>query len=144
MMTPSELKNAIALNLIDPRLFSIQFFISELSSFFYKVTGQTKTYMTSLDDIISYIESSDTSLSVALFTLIKSDDSIIQPFQITVTGLYLDLEKMRQVGNINLDLITSTFGRGYKNEGHELSFRLNYMNDGDQELPIKITKVLLV
>lgn len=143
MLTNSELKNIIVNNLNDNRLFSIQSFLTRLikRSVFgnginqYRIKNlDNNTFITTLAEFSTHINHDELIAEYNYSENATSDK--IHSF-IVIIGNYeveLDLNSTEDIIYLN------KFGLNNK----KIMFLLNYLNDNDTSLPIKITDVKLI
>lgn len=142
MLTPSALKTLINSNLADDRLFGIQVLLSDLIArdIHDAVTPQyriqkTGSDITTLADLMTAISGSTPEISVANGYSNVSNLSTL-PVTVLFPEIKVTLNTIHQADN----RLTLLHGKGV----FALGFVMNYINDGDTALPLKILNVVLV
>lgn len=143
-LTQAQLKTTIVNNLNDVRISAIAFFLEKLISRNihgggieqYRVKDiKTDTFVTNLADLISRIDE----------TYLKGDYNFNQPRQDTSRGHSISVISNQFVVEINSNsnedrVFSGRYGSGTK----IIQFGLNYFNDLDTTLPLKIYDVAII
>ena len=146
MMTNSEIKDIIGSNLVDKRIYSIQAFITRLIE--RKVHGdgiaqyrikdtKTDTFVSSLDDFIAKLDANSLHPDYFYYSD-KMEGDRTHPMAVNLANFEVQLNEHSDEDNI----YTQMFGGkgGIKN----ILLLINYLSDGDLDLPLKIIEIRLL
>jgi len=144
MLTNTQMRDAIAVNLNDPRMFAIQAFLTRLIErkthgdgiSRYRIRDKnTNTDVVSLNDFITKI--SPTSLIADYFYY--SDRMLgerTHPVAVNLTNFVVNTTKNSDEDSIYFNM----FG----GDGTDILLLLNYLSDNDVDLPLKIYEIRLI
>ena len=142
MLTTSQLKALIVDNLNDDKLYGVQLLLTEmLSREMYDVVMPRYRFkraaadITSLADLIAAINASAITVKASATYFSAAALSTI-PVVVTIDEIEVTLNVSYQTDS----KLTAQFGTGKST----LGFVMNYTNDGDAALPLKILNVILV
>lgn len=143
MITNAQIKAIILQNLDDIRISSISLFLLKLISR-KQFGGGINQYRLKNLNTGNYITSIE-EFKVALDALMLTPDynynirpnvgELIHPFTVTIDNVAIELDKNSYEDEVYLSLFSA--------DVQKLVFHLNYMNDGDTILPLKIIEVRL-
>lgn len=144
MVTKSDIKDIIVANLNDPRILSIQLFLTELitrnaiagegfETYRIKDTS-TDTFITTLDELIAAIDANK------LFAeYLKRSDRMtgdrVHPTVVVLTQFEVSL-----INDPYDEWFVNTYGSGKK----FIALYLNYISDADTTLPVKVYEIKLI
>ncbi len=144
MLTSADLKDIIAQNLTDPRIYSIQSFLSRLIErkkygdgiLQYRIKDKiTNTFVTSLDDLIAKLDANSLSSDYFYYSDKMSGDRI-HPTAVNLSNFIAVFDEHSEEDAIYFNM----FGRENKN----ILLLINYLSDGDSVLPLKIFEIRLI
>jgi len=144
MMTNADVKDIISQNLADPRIFSIQCFLTRLIErktygdgiLQYRIKDKvTDTYISSLDDFIAKLDTNSLVPDYFYYSDKMSGDRI-HPTAVNLSNFIVTLDEHSQEDAVYFGM----FGREDKN----ILLLLNYLSDGDLVLPLKIFEIRLI
>lgn len=144
MLTNTQIKNIIAQNLTDDRIFSIQAFITRLIE--RKVYGDgieryrikdkvTNTVVTSLDDFITKLDVNSIYPDYFYYSS-KMEGDRVHPTVVNLSNFVVTFNEHSQEDDIYLTM----FGKGDKN----ILLLINYLSDSDTVLPMKVFEIRLI
>lgn len=142
MITGTSLKSILVNNLNDIRMTSIALFLEELivrkepieEQYRYRVLNKlTGNYITSLDDFKNAIDPDSLKMGYFYNSDVMTGDRV-HPIIVGLNNFQITLKDFIPEDNKYFE----TFGRITR-----INFLLNYLSDGDAELPLKIFEVRL-
>lgn len=149
MLTKSDFKGMIAQNLADPRLYAIQSFLVRLierRTFGdgieqYRITDKkTNAPVTSLDDFIAKLDA-DSLFADYFYYSDKMQGDRTHPTAVNLSNFVVNLDEHSQEDSLYYGM----FGRDTKhNDDKNILILMNYLSDGDLDLPLKIYEIRLI
>lgn len=144
MLTNADIKDIISQNLSDPRIFSIQAFLTRLVKrqtfgdgiLQYRIKDKvTNTYVTDLADFITKIDPASLFPDYFYYSD-KMQGDRVHPFAVNLSNFTVALDANSAEDSIYFEM----FGR----EDKHILMLINYMNDGDTVLPLKLFEIRLI
>lgn len=144
MLTNADVKDIIAQNLTDVRIFAIQSFLTRLIErkkhgsgiLQYRIKDKvTNQFVTSLDDFIAKLDINSLVPDYFYYSEKMGGDRT-HPIAINLSNFTVVLDSHSPEDAIYFDM----FGREDKN----ILLLLNYLSDGDTVLPLKIYEIRLI
>lgn len=144
MLSNADFKDIIAQNLTDPRIFSIQSFLTRLIErkthgdgiLQYRIKDKiTNTFVTSLDDLITKLDAGSLACDYFYYSDKMAGDRT-HPTAVNLSNFVVSLDEHSPEDAVYFGM----FGREDKN----VLLLLNYLSDGDSVLPLKIFEIRLI